>query len=62
MAKMTAGEAIVRIMKAEGVRYVFGLPGGHIRPVYDGIYRNDGSEHVLVRHENAAAAMAAGYA
>lgn len=62
MPKMTAGEAIVRIMMAEGVRYVFGLPGGHIIPVYDGIYRNEGIDHILVRHENAAAAMAAGYA
>jgi acetolactate synthase-1/2/3 large subunit len=49
-------------MKAEGVRHVFGLPGGHILPLYDGIYKTDGIEHVLVRHEQSAANMAAAYA
>ena len=49
-------------MKAEGVRHVFGLPGGHILPLYDGIYKTEGIEHVLVRHEQSAANMAAAYA
>lgn len=62
MTKLTAGEVIIRIMKAEGVRHVFGLPGGHILPLYDGIYKTDGIEHVLVRHEQSAANMAAAYA
>jgi acetolactate synthase-1/2/3 large subunit len=62
MPMMPAGEAIVQIMKAEGVRYVFGLPGGHILPVYDGIYKTPGIDHILVRHEQAAANMAAAYA
>lgn len=62
MPKMTAGEAIIQIMKAEGVRHVFGLPGGHILPLYDAIYHTDGIDHVLVRHEQSAANMAAAYA
>ena len=62
MTKLTAGEAIIKIMKAEGVRHVFGLPGGHILPLYDGIYKTEGIEHVLVRHEQSAANMAAAYA
>jgi acetolactate synthase I/II/III large subunit len=62
MTKLPAGEAIIRIMKAEGVRHVFGLPGGHILPLYDGIYKTEGIEHILVRHEQSAASMAAAYA
>ena len=62
MTKLTAGEVIIRIVKAVGVRHVFGLPGGHILPLYDGIYKTDGIEHVLVRHEQSAANMAAAYA
>ena len=62
MTKLPAGEAIIRIMKAEGVRHVFGLPGGHILPLYDGIYKTEGIEHILVRHEQSAANMAAAYA
>ncbi|WP_439487099.1 thiamine pyrophosphate-binding protein [Blastomonas fulva] len=59
---MDAGQAIVEIMKAEGVSTVFGLPGGHVLKVYDGIYKTPGIEHVLVRHEQHAASMAAAYA
>lgn len=59
---ITAGQAIVRIFQAEGVKAVFGLPGGHILSVYDALYDTPEIRHVLVRHEHAAAAMAAGYA
>ena len=62
MMKLPAGEAIIKIIKAEGVRHVFGLPGGHILPLYDGIYKTEGVEHILVRHEQSAANMAAAYA
>lgn len=62
MEKITAGEAIVRILQAEGVTKVFGLPGGHILNVYDAILRTGSMQHILVRHEQSAASMAAGYA
>ncbi len=62
MSKVSAGEAIIRIIKAERIRHVFGLPGGHILPLYDGIYKTPGIEHILVRHEQSAASMAAAYA
>ena len=58
----TAGQAIVDVLKAEGVRHVFGLPGGHVLAIYDGLYDAPEIAHVLARHEHAAAAMAAGYA
>jgi acetolactate synthase I/II/III large subunit len=62
MKKMRPGHAIVEALRAEGVDVVFGLPGGHILGIYDGLYDAPGIRHVLVRHEHTAAAMAAGYA
>ncbi len=62
MHRMKAGRAIVDVLEAEGVRHVFGLPGGHVIGIYDALYETPGIRHVLVRHEQAAASMAAGYA
>ena len=63
MALLTGGEVIVEILKAEGVKFVFGLPGGHTLPIYDGLYHNPQQiRHILVRHEQQAANMAAAYA
>jgi hypothetical protein len=60
--RMSAGRAIVHILRAEGVRAVFGIPGGHVLAIYEGLCDTPEVRHVLVRHEHAAAAMAAGYA
>jgi acetolactate synthase-1/2/3 large subunit len=62
MKKLRPGHAIVEALRAEGVDVVFGLPGGHILGIYDGLYDAPDIRHVLVRHEHTAAAMAAGYA
>ena len=62
MGAMSAGEAIVRILEAEGVKAVFGIPGGHTLPIYDALYDRPAIRHILVRHEQVAANMAAGYA
>ena len=62
MERRTAGQAIVDVLSAEGVRHVFGLPGGHVLSIYDGLYAAPEIEHVLARHEQIAASMAAGYA
>lgn len=59
--KMTGAEALVRIFKSFGVRHIFGLPGTQLR-FYDAIARDGTIKHVLVRHEQAAAHMADGYA
>jgi len=56
------GHAIVRALRAEGVEVIFGLPGGHVLGIYDGLIDTPEIRHVLVRHEHTAAAMAAGYA
>jgi acetolactate synthase I/II/III large subunit len=60
--EITAGRATVEVLKAEGVKAVYGIPGGHVLPIYDGLYDTPGIAHFLVRHEQAAASMAAAYA
>jgi len=60
--RINAGRAIVQALRAEGVRCVFGLPGGHVIEIYDALYDTPEIIHVLARHEQAAACMAAGYA
>ncbi|MDR0972497.1 MAG: biosynthetic-type acetolactate synthase large subunit [Prevotellaceae bacterium] len=56
-------EALIRSLIHEGVRTVFGYPGGAIMPVYDSLYDyRDQLQHVLVRHEQGATHAAQGYA
>ncbi len=57
----TGAQALVRELEALDVRRVFGYPGGAIMPVYDALL-DSGIEHVLVRHEQAAALAACGQA
>lgn len=54
-------EIIVRFMEKLGIKAVFGMPGAHILPVYDGLY-DSSIEAVLAKHEQGAAFMADGYA
>ncbi|MEN9270585.1 MAG: biosynthetic-type acetolactate synthase large subunit [Thermostichales cyanobacterium HHBFW_bins_127] len=57
--------ALVDSLRLHGVKHIFGYPGGAILPVYDELYRaeRDGIlQHFLVRHEQAAAHAADGYA
>lgn len=61
MARNTGARFLTRTMEREGVRVVFGYPGGAIMPVYDALY-DSSLVHVLVRHEQAAALAADGYA
>jgi acetolactate synthase I/II/III large subunit len=58
----TAGRAIVEVLKAESVDHVYGLPGGHVLSIYDALYDEPSIRHVLVRHEQTAACMAAAHA
>ncbi|HEY6525050.1 MAG TPA: thiamine pyrophosphate-binding protein [Solirubrobacteraceae bacterium] len=58
----TAGQAIVDALEGEGVGHVYGLPGGHVLSIYDGLYASPSIRHILVRHEHAAACMAAAHA
>jgi tartronate-semialdehyde synthase len=61
MARMTAAQAAVEILKAEGVTNVFGLPGAAINPFYKAMQTNGGLHHTLARHVEGASHMAEGY-
>ncbi len=58
---LTGSEIVWATLEGEGVREVFGYPGGAILPVYDAL-RKFPIKHILVRHEQGAAHMADGYA
>jgi len=58
---MKGGEALLEALRDRGVDTVFGYPGGAIMPLYDALL-GSGIRHVLVRHEQAAAFAADGYA
>lgn len=61
--KMMSGAAmVVEALKDVGVTHVFGYPGGAVLDIYDALFAQDHVKHVLVRHEQAAAHMADGYA
>ncbi len=61
--KLTGAEIIMECLLREGVRVVFGYPGGAILPTYDAFYQyRDRIHHVLVRHEQGASHMADGFA
>src|SRR5690242_7174072 len=58
----TGAEILWESLAREGVRTVFGYPGGAILPAYDALTRYPQIHHVLVRHEQGATHMADGYA
>ena len=60
METMSGSAALMRSMKKEGVKQVFGLPGGANLPMYDELFKSD-IRHILVRHEQSAAHMADGF-
>jgi acetolactate synthase I/II/III large subunit len=61
MVEMIGAKALITALEKEGVDIVFGLPGGANLPIYDELV-DANFRHVLVRHEQAAAHMADGYA
>ncbi|WP_455996554.1 biosynthetic-type acetolactate synthase large subunit [Phocaeicola barnesiae] len=61
--KITGSEALMRSLEHEGVKTIFGYPGGAIMPVYDALYdHRDKLNHILVRHEQGAVHAAQGFA
>uniref|UniRef100_A0A831T8A3 Thiamine pyrophosphate-binding protein n=1 Tax=Thermorudis peleae TaxID=1382356 RepID=A0A831T8A3_9BACT len=59
--QVTGGVALVKALEAQGVRYVFGIPGVHTLEIYDALYDSDQLSTVLPRHEQGAGFMADGY-
>ena len=59
----TGAEAVIQSLKAEGVKTIFGYPGGAIMPIYDALFDHlEEINHVLTRHEQGAIHAAQGYA
>ena len=61
--RITGAEALMRSLEHQGVTTLFGYPGGSIMPAFDALYSHrEQLNHILVRHEQAAAHAAEGYA
>ena len=60
--ELTGAEIIIECLKAEGIDYVFGYPGGAVLHIYDAFYQQNDVQHILVRHEQGATHAADGYA
>ena len=61
MELLSGGEMIMRALKEEQVKMIFGYPGGAVLHIYDALYQQDAVEHILVRHEQAAVHAADGF-
>lgn len=61
MAEIDGGRLVARVLKQEGVKYLFALPGGHIDPIFQGCL-DEGIGVIDARHEQAAVFMAEGWA
>jgi acetolactate synthase-1/2/3 large subunit len=59
---LRGAEILVKCLQAEGVKFIWGYPGGAVLHIYDALYKQDTMQHVLVRHEQAAVHAADGYA
>ncbi|MEG9861491.1 MAG: acetolactate synthase 3 large subunit [Parvularculales bacterium] len=60
--EMSGAEIVIKALKDQGVKVVFGYPGGAVLPIYDRLFEETGIAHVLVRHEQGAVHAAEGYA
>lgn len=60
MEKISGARSLIKALEKQGVKEIFGLPGGANLPMYDELYKSN-IRHILVRHEQSAAHMADGY-
>jgi acetolactate synthase-1/2/3 large subunit len=60
--EMTGAEMVIQAMADQGVKHLFGYPGGAVLPIYDAIFAQNQVQHILVRHEQGAVHAAEGYA
>lgn len=59
---LNGSEILVHVLREEGVRFLWGYPGGAVLHIYDALYQQNHIEHILVRHEQGAVHAADGYA
>src|SRR5882724_1874107 len=62
VSELTGSEIVIRALKDQGVKHIFGYPGGAVLPIYDALFAVGGITHVLCRHEQGATHAAEGYA
>ncbi len=60
--EITGAEMVVRALAEQGVKHLFGYPGGAVLPIYDALFQQKDVKHILVRHEQGAVHAAEGYA
>ncbi len=60
--KDTTAAIMAKYLEQENVKYLFGVPGAHVLPLYDAIYRTTSIKPILTKHEAGGAFMAYGYA
>jgi acetolactate synthase I/II/III large subunit len=60
MQTMSGAKALIKALEKQGVKEIFGLPGGANLPMYDELFKSN-IRHILVRHEQSAAHMADGF-
>ncbi|GGH56301.1 acetolactate synthase [Comamonas phosphati] len=60
--ELMGAEILIKSLQAEGVKHLWGYPGGAVLYIYDALYKQDSIQHVLVRHEQAAVHAADGFA
>ena len=60
--EMTGAEMVIEALADQGVKHLFGYPGGAVLPIYDALFSQDKVRHILVRHEQGAVHAAEGYA
>lgn len=60
--KFSGGDLLMRALREEGVKHIFGYPGGAALHIYDALFKQKHIEHILVRHEQGATHAADGYA
>jgi len=59
---MTGAEIVFQTLEDNGVKHIFGYPGGAVLPIYDELKNHGKIKHILVRHEQGAGHAAEGYA
>ena len=59
---MTGAEMVFKALEDQGVKHIFGYPGGAVLPIYDELKNHKSIKHILVRHEQGAGHAAEGYA
>jgi acetolactate synthase-1/2/3 large subunit len=58
----TGAQLLIEALKREGVKVIFGFPGGVVIPIFDELFSEPDIHVVLTRHEQAAVHAADGYA